>query len=440
MPQLELTLGEYHEVVLDDASRFRVLNAGRGFGKSQLILGLIAKHLTISFNLPHKIWYLAPTYKMGRRDFWPRLKAFFAPITVHKNEQDLTLTLTNGATISVIGSDQSDKLRGAYLTLAIFDEAAFHRQGYWSRVIRPMLGRITPFGQAVWLSTPDGHNEFYDLFQRGQDPTKEEWASWQFTSMDGGFVPESEVMAAKDGMTEEDWRQEYLGEFVASAGRAYYAFDRKVNCKKVQHVPAMDIHWAWDFNENPACHSTLCHIHEKKVYAFDEIAIGNTQRACEEFILRYPKASLLDPKTGKMPAIHIYGDASGTRATSGLTDYMMIQHMLHEYGYPEPTIKVDASNPLVKNRVNSVNVMLKNAAGESRIFINGEKCTRLIKDFENVKWARNQQLDKVTDHTLTHASDGFGYMVWQEFPIESPAIKALRGRQPKPQTINGYWV
>lgn len=440
MPELSITLNDCHEVVLDDNSRFKVLDAGRGFGKSQLILAIIAKHLGTPYNLPHKIWYLAPTYKMGRRDFWPRLKEFFAPITASKNEQDLTLTLINGATISVIGSDQSDKLRGAYLTLAIFDEAAFHRQNYWQRIVRPMLGRIKPVGGAVWLSTPDGHNEFYHLHQWGQDPTKPDWASWTFTSMDGGFVPESEVMAARDGMTEEDWRQEYFGEFVASAGRAYYSFDRGRNCKKVQHVAGMDIHWAWDFNENPACHSTLSHIHKGKVYVYDELAIGNTQRSCEEFILRYPKDKILDPKTGLMPKIIIYGDASGTRSTSGLTDYMMIEHMLHEYGYPAPEIKVDSSNPLVKNRVNSVNVMLRNAAQEVKTFINPEKCPRLIKDFEMVKWGNNQQLDKTTDHTLTHASDGFGYQIWQVFPIESPAIKALRGRAETPKTINGYWV
>lgn len=441
-PTLSIVLNDCHELVLFDDRRFSVLNAGRGFGKTQLILGKIFKHLQTPYfdaygvPLAHKIWYIAPTYKQGKKIFWQRLKQFFGPLIKTKNESELSITLVNGAEITIVGSEQSDNLRGPYLTLAIFDEFAFHKPNYWSRVIRPMLGRVRPLGDAAFYSTPDGHNEFYQLFNRGDDAAFPDWRSFHFTSQEGGFIDLSEIEDAKHEMTTEEWLQEYWGEFIASAGRAYYTFDRRRNCKKVNHVAGMDIHWFWDFNQVPACHSGLAHVHDGKVYVFDEIAVGNTEQVAEEFMRRYPKSSILDPKTGRMPKIIIYGDVSGNRSTSGVTDYMVVEHILREAGYPDPVIEVSTINPMVKDRVNSCNVKLRNAANKVGVLINASRCTKLVNDFEQVKWDEaGRDLDKKTDRRLTHISDGFGYMIYRLFPADSPATKVLRGRR---KTVTRY--
>jgi hypothetical protein len=443
---LTIVLNLCHEAVLNDNRRFVVLNAGRGFGKTQLILAKIWKHIskpyTDAYGVPlkHKVWYIAPTITQGKKIFWQRLKDFFGPLIKDKNETDRTIVLVNGAEITIVGSEQYDSLRGPYLTMAIFDEFAFHAQNYWMRVIRPMLSRVKPLGEAFFCSTPDGENEFHELFQRGEDKTKKRWASYHFTSLEGGFIPESEIEEAKHEMTYEEWRQEYFGEFIATAGRVYHSFNKERNCKMVQHVPGLDIHMFWDFNEVPACHMGLAHVYKGKVYVFDEICIGKTEANMDEFLKRYTKDNLIDPDTGKMPKIYVYGDVSGDRETSGVSDYMTVEHILAEAGYPRPQIKVTTTNPFEKDRVNSVNVKLHNAAGIVGIIINSKKCPKLVKDLMQVKRAENGKIDKVKDRKLTHISDALGYMIWVLFPMKSPSTKVLEGRRRKPESHNGYWV
>jgi hypothetical protein len=368
---MALPINECHAQVLFSPERFVVLDAGRGFGKTPLALLKLSLHLMQEYKtkqgqlLKHKIWYIAPTLKQARDIFWDRLKEYFEDqIKGKPNETRLEIKLQNGAEIVLKGARESDSLRGAYVTLVIFDEFAFHKPGYWSRIIKPMLGKVRPFGEAHFYSTPDGENEFYDLFQLGQDSTASNWASYQYKSLEGGFVDETEIEEDKKWMTIEDWLQKYEGEFIASANRVYYNFAKALHCLPVKHVPGVDIHWAWDFNEVPSCHSNLSHVHKGKIYTFDELCMGNTPKIVEAFIERYPVESLINPKTRRPCNIYLYGDVSGEHNTSGVSDYLMIQEMLIEAGYPAPEVRVNTANPLVKDRVNAVNVKLKNAAGD----------------------------------------------------------------------------
>lgn len=438
---MRLILGKPHREVLYNQSRFLVLNAGRGFGKTQLILARQYRHLQRAYSdrygnpLTHKIWYLSPIYKQGRRDFWPRLKTFWGPLIASKSETDLTLRLVTGAEITIVGSEQFDTLRGPYLTLAQFDEAAFHHQHYWDRVIRPMLGRVAPLGGAEFYSTPDGRNEFYDLFVRGGDVRQPEWASYHYSTAEGGFIPASEVEAAKSGMTFEHWRQEYFAEFITPTNTVYYKFDRSKHGRPVKFLPELTIHWSWDFNVKPAVHSVLAHHHKGKSFVFDEIAVGNTPSNVDEFCSRYPK--------DRVAAIKLYGDYNGTLGTNGTTDYMEIQKTLYERGYPYPELCVYGGNPIVRSRTNNFNRLLEDAAGDVRYYVNIEKCPRLVRDLEQVRWAeKSSDIDKSTDPTLTHASDAEGYRLWV---MDTPEWATRTGRPKRPpvmseQYSSGGWI
>ena len=72
----------------------------------------------------------------------------------------------------------------------------------------------------------------------------------------------------------------------------------------------------------------------------------------------------------------------------------------------------------VKDRVNSVNAMLKNASGRRRLHVHPD-CKELITDFYEVSWKQGDryELDKVTDKKRTHLSDALGYLVWRVEPI-----------------------
>jgi hypothetical protein len=119
--------------------------------------------------------------------------------------------------------------------------------------------------------------------------------------------------------------------------------------------------------------------------------------------------------------LKIYGDASGnSRSTKAArTDYELIREALRRHSQFNIHLLANTSNPRIRDRVNSVNHMLKTASGSCRMLID-PKCKELIKDLQQVKWARDRagnptgDLDK-SDPARTHVSDALGYLMNWEF-------------------------
>ena len=110
--------------VFSSRKRFRVLVAGRRFGKSYLAcIELLQK----AANSPGEtFFYCAPTYRMAKDIAWKVLKKLIPPVLVRsKNETDLKIELVNGATIELKGTENAMALRGRSLSGVVLDEAAF---------------------------------------------------------------------------------------------------------------------------------------------------------------------------------------------------------------------------------------------------------------------------------------------------------------------------
>jgi hypothetical protein len=120
--------------------------------------------------------------------------------------------------------------------------------------------------------------------------------------------------------------------------------------------------------------------------------------------------------------ITIHGDATGhARSTSSKTDYDLIREYFRGKGQFRIDFNYPPSNPSVKDRVNSVNAVLKNAGQQIKVYVH-PSCKELITDFYEVSWKQgpvNFELDKATDRKRTHLSDAFGYLVWRVAPINA---------------------
>ena len=87
------------------------------------------------------------------------------------------------------------------------------------------------------------------------------------------------------------------------------------------------------------------------------------------------------------------------------------------------TFRVPSANPPVKDRINCVNAVLRNHAGQHRLLVN-RSCKQLIGDFEQVTWKADPHgnaladLDK-SDPMRTHVSDAVGYLVAREFSMRA---------------------
>ena len=285
-------------------SRFRVLVAGRRFGKTYLALVELCRSAWVE---GRQSWYVAPTYKQAKRVAWKPLKQMTRPYWASKpNETDLRIELVTGGTICLRGADNYDSLRGDGLDFLILDEYASIARPAWTEVLRPALADKQ--GRALFIGTPRGYNHFYDLYHSVQD--QPQWATFQFTTEEGGNVSLGELESATRALDERTYRQEFQASFENLAtGMVYYPFDRSQHVGEVHYDRNLPLFWSLDFNINPMC-SVIGQREGEMVSVRDEIVLAdsNTISACQEFLRR---TTPLLSRSYLPIQVDVYGDATG---------------------------------------------------------------------------------------------------------------------------------
>ena len=402
---LEITQAQID--IINDPARFKVVVAGRRWGKTHLSLfDLLINNRDGAWKKPKmKNWFVSPTYRQSKNIAWQILKdiCYEYPRTIKKkNESELSIEFINDSIIELKGADNEDSLRGVGLNKVNPDEFAFMKLEAWSEVLRPALSDKK--GSAMFIGTPDGFNHFYDFYQKGLSQD-DGYKSWFYKSVDSPFIDPLEIESARKELDERTFRQEYEASFETATGRVYYTFDRLLNNTDHEYDKNYPIVVCLDFNVSPMCWTLLQPIRDKD-YIFDEIVRHNTNT--EEM------AKVLGDLYGYRYPFLIYGDYSGTfRATSSrTTDYDIIKQIL-----PYATIRTQP-NPIVINRVNTLNSRICSASGMRSVFINVKKCPSLVKDLEQVIWKEGKREIDKSNIERTHSSDGLGYYEEYEYSIK----------------------
>lgn len=195
--------------VMHFKSRFKVIVAGRRWGKSKLAaVSLVQAAASRAKSL---VWYVAPTYGMCKSIMWPDLIEIIPKKWIKKSNETIQfIELVNGSRIELKGCDKPDSLRGVGLHFLVIDEAQDIKKETWTTVLRPTLSDKQ--GGALIIGTPKGFNWLYDVYQEGQKPVNRKnglWASWQFPTMTSPFIPPEEIEAAKRDMDEKVFNQEF---------------------------------------------------------------------------------------------------------------------------------------------------------------------------------------------------------------------------------------
>ena len=399
-----MPLTEPQKEIFDCDARFRVVVAGRRFGKTFLSMWEIAK---FARHPNRKIFYIAPTYRQAKQIIWEDLKQQLASKRWAKkiNESDLSITLVNNSKIFLRSADNPDSLRGVSMDFLIMDEAAMIDQRMWTEVCRPALSDKE--GHGLFITTPRGMNWIYDLFNNaGHLP---DYESFQYTTLEGGNVPAEEVQAAKRELDEKSFRQEYEATFETYAGLIYYNWDSKTNV--INEPPHVDdrtlLHIGMDFNHTPlsACIAT---IQGDQITFFDEVKIdgSNTWEMVEEIRNRYPNNR-----------VWVNPDASGNqrRTSSNTTDHKILQ----QAGF---TLKVKGNNPPVRDRIAAVNANLKSAEGDIRLRVTAN-CKNVIKCISSQVYKEGTMIpEKDGPNDMSHMNDALGYLVHWTNPIRGPQL------------------
>ena len=215
MAELNVDLHPAQLEIFHSEARFKVVAAGRRFGKSRLAAWILLIKALQSES--KDVFYIGPTFQQSKDIMWAMLKELGDGLIAAAHENTAVLTLVNGRKIYLKGSDRPDTLRGVGLAYVVLDEYASMKPNVWEQIIRPTLADVR--GGALFIGTPAGKNHFYDVYQDAME--LDDWESFQFNSTDNPFIPADEIEAARSSMSSMSFRQEFEASFETFTGGVF---------------------------------------------------------------------------------------------------------------------------------------------------------------------------------------------------------------------------
>ena len=394
-----MRLSPIQQQVANDNHRFKVVIGGRRMGKTFLAI----REMCYQARLPNRlIWYVTSSYRAAKMIAFKELKQRLIDLNwVRKiNESELSVTLKNNTTIALKGADNFQSLRGIKLSYCVIDEAAQVQSDAFYEVIRPALADSQ--GGVLFISTPLGKNNWtFDLYNKEkEDPVN--WKSWQFTTLEGGFVSDEEIEQARQDMSEKQFNQEFNATFESFGDQVAWAFNRDENIKELPNADLRTLYIGGDFNVAPINAAIMVREGED-LYIIDEIQMysSNTNELCDEIKRRYPQSK-----------VFFYPDPSGAaRKTSanGHTDFTILQNA----GF---NVKAPRRHDPVRDRINALNARLRSADSKNHLFVS-KRCKYSIESLEKYCFKPGTQIpDK--DSGFDHMFDAISYCVAFIFPLQ----------------------
>jgi len=390
----KIKLHDTQRVVWHDPHRFKVVCAGRRWGKSLLArTWILSKALETPGGL---FWIVTPTYQMAKDIFWKQgfLAEFSPSAFASVNQVDLEIVTEKGARIALRSADRPERLVGVKLNGLVIDEVATIKDFdyLWETSLRPTLTDYQ--AQAMFISTPKGYNCFYDLWIKGQQENSE-WKSWRFTTYDNPFISKEEIEKAKQELDEDTFAQEYLAEFKKYVGLVYKDFSRE---KHIIEPIELQSNWTYyraiDFGfVNPTAVVFAAITDKGELIVWDEIYQSGLQTP--------DLAELIKQKSvGK----YFAGTFADSEQASDIAE-------LQRYGIAiTPVSKKSGTNEgWTTFRIRKVTEKLRN--GILKIFRN---CENLIFEMENYKYHEVRSGTEVKEVPMKindHLLDALSYLV-----------------------------
>jgi hypothetical protein len=252
--KLGLTLTPAQKAIDSSTARFKIVRAGRKFGKTTLS----QKKALDWLKTPGSVhWHIAPTYRQAKLISWEEFKRMIPQEALGKkpNDADLMIVLKNGSRLHLMGSDDPDALRGPAPTSATFEEAAFQKAEVWHEIMRPNL--MPKKAPVLFIGTPKGFNWFYDLEEEAKRSIargENEWATFHYSVYDNPHIEREEIEKARKSCGDpRAWNQEYLALYESSVGRVFAMLDPERHSASLP-IPSGPVHRAvdWGMRDNTA--------------------------------------------------------------------------------------------------------------------------------------------------------------------------------------------
>ncbi len=389
-----------------------------GFGSGKTHAG-INRALARKLQYPGQdVAYYLPTYDLIRRMAFPRFEEMLATMRLSYtlNKTDAVIEVGNYGNVIFRTMDTPERIIAYEVADSIVDELDTLPTEKAREVWNKILGRNRqkkPDGSlntVAVATTPEGFRFVYERWQRS--PAKGYRIIKASTYSNAKNLPAGYIDSLRDSYPSNLLAAYLDGEFVnLTSGSVYPAFDRRRH-NTTETIKADDaLHIGMDFN-----------VQHMAAVVF--VMRDGAPHAALEYtdVLDTPAMVALIKSRHPGHKIFVYPDASGNNRKSNGASQSDIA-LLKQAGF---TVCVNPANPAVKDRVLSVNKLLK----VEGVGINVDTCPALVEGLEKQAYDKNGEPDKSAG--LDHVIDAAGYFIAYKFPIVKP-----RSSETKSTTVTG---
>jgi hypothetical protein len=407
--EIDLALTEPQEDFVFSEEKYPAFVGGFGAGKSDaLVTRLLLKKLAYPmFN----VGYFAPTYDLISLIAWPKFEERLDAMKIRSrlNKADKQLHLGTGGSVLFRTLDNPDRIVGFEISDGGIDEFDTldpkKARNAWNKCLarcRKKKADRQPNTLAI-ATTPEGFRFVYETWEKRRLPG---YVLYRAPTSSNPFLPDDYVDSLR-AIYPANLLDAYLeGLFVnLTSGAVYPRFSRKLNHSNARIQPGEPLHVGMDFNVRN-CTGIVFVIRDDRPHAVDELTgVLDTPAMCEDLTEKFPNHK-----------IFVYPDASGksNRSVNAAESDLSI---LRSAGF---FVRVDDSNPLIKDRVTTVNALIMNGAGERRLLVNTDMCPVLTECLEQQVYDDNGLPDKSSGKD--HGPDAAGYFLHKRWPVIKPAL------------------
>lgn len=410
---------------------------GWGSGKTMTLWGKALKLSTVNAPLP-LIW-VVPQYDHVTLTLLPKLEEldpsceepwFLRPGQYHYHQTAHIFTWIGGGPIWFKSAEDADRIAGPNVAAALIDEPALISQKAWRNTTARVRHTAAKLRQTCAAGTADDLSWMQEYFFDPERPDR--YRRYEMATTDNRELLRYDptyVQRVMENATEAEIQAFVHGKGVLLDGQpAYPPFDERLHW--TPNVPGPDpsqpLVLMCDFNVAPMCWV----IGQKRIgvagpeaHVLEGITqeVATTDSACDEFLAKFPRWDA---------GIHVYGDCNGRNrdVRSHKSNYTIIAERLRAAG--PVTLRVPSQNPPVNARLSAVNRLLKNANGQTRLWIKkwdpARTCPtrQLVRSLQRSKMPPGkQEVEKKAGETITHAGEALGYWIAAEWPVTKPISK-----------------
>ena len=404
-------------MLVHSTKHFPAMVAGFGAGKTE---GLIKRALKLKFDYfeLNSAYYL-PTYDLVNTIAFPRFEEELGNTFNMFEGSDFKTIRNNTPMIRFVGGgniifrtmDRPGRIIGYEVADSFVDELDTLKEKDAGDVWRRILSRNRqkkPNGEANTIAvgtTPEGFKFVYDKWKRNP-PNKQYELIRASTYSNAANLPANYISDLLADYPSSLIQAYIEGEFVnLTSGSVYPNYDRVANRSSAIINPGEPLHFGMDFNVGKM--AAICFVQrDYNPHAITEIMnVLDTPAMIKAIKARFPNHP-----------IFIYPDASGDARKSNNASVSDLS-LLSQAGF---NVLNNASNPAVKDRVLSLNIMLAGNR-QGRLFVNDAACPLFAEALEKQPYNDKGEPDKTSG--LDHPNDAGGYFVSYRYPVQSGRVR-----------------